>query len=468
MYKINIRPFLYILFSFIAIFSAEFSITKYALAVPSIFIFIILMFLYKKNWAIFHLPNDFTIKTILLFLIWCIFSFIINFLYNGANFLAGIISIVFTYTLSTILCFFIGLFITKILKEETIIKCFIFVLLFIIIFGILEFILSFINTDLICSILNITSGRQTSFIYKISSNFPKIQSFFQEPSHYAWFLICNIPIAIKLYFTKYKLFSNIYLNLIIKKILFPLIIISIILTQSPINLIFMVIVLILYKLFMGKMFLKQFIIMFFATSITVLLFYLIFQQIDLSNTYLYRIVLTIESLGDFKLFLSREQSLATRIVSYVNMWIIYTQNSIFGVGAGQLKYAFHNQLQFSPLNLTYELYAALLAPKATGTNPSIFFKVLTETGTVGIILFGMYLHNLNKNIKFLIKFSTSFYREYYKAINYLLIIYCFLMFYDSQITCSYFWLLFGTIYGIFLQKKKEVIYAKNINNSPNL
>lgn len=448
---INLKPFILLLCFIICLFCSGGSLAEYCLAIPSIIAVSFIFFIANPKENVSILINSIIklkeFRRLFYFFIWIIISAFVNVMFFKAHIPETILSITFTYLLAFISCFIIGFLLIYYFDTKIVIKLFVCALFAIMLFGLVEIILYKISIPLVGKVLFFTSGRATNLAYKYGL-IPRIQSLFQEPSHYGWFLICNLPLTIEISKCRYRIFSNKYTNLILKKSIFPLAILSLLFVKSAINIIFGIVIIALYHLFNLS---KKKLIKYFLVSVTIIFLSCIaLSFIDLSNTYLYRIIKTIQAFGDFDTFALVEPSLATRITSYVNMFIIAIKHFIIGTGPGQLKYVFQPQLIHSPLPLTIELqnYYKSLFPGSP--NPAIFFKVLVDTGFVGILIFISFISLIYKKIRHLSqKYSNDFIHSFNKGIFYLFITYCFLAFYDSQLTCHYFWLLFGAMSGFY-------------------
>ena len=181
--------------------------------------------------------------------------------------------------------------------------------------------------------------------------------------------------------------------------------ICIVLTKSPMIFIFISIFLFCYFykniIFAIKKFYLSIII--FSILFFTLAYYLI-PQIDFSNNYLYRIVNTLQSIAtfNFNMLIYMENSLATRIVSYVNTFILFLDKPFIGYGFDNvrfyiIKYFLNSPLPLTPENKTY-LNIALTSKLGMSFNRSLLSGLLSETGLIGTFLYFLFLY---KNIKYI-------------------------------------------------------------------
>ena len=389
-------------------------------------------------------------KWLLLFMSFAFIGSILNIFTGHISFFRFLISYIITYVFSFAIYYLLGLILPSIISSKKIIKIFIIPLFIILLFGCIEFILLSMHFYPFTYIHAFLTGKPAGYII-LKMGYPRIESLFLEPSIYAWFLCCIIPLTYSVFVSKIKLFKNKFLNIVFAKSILPMALISIILTQSPINLIFGISILFFTVCAFSKMAIEQlFKIVLFTLGI-IGLFIILLLNVDISESYLNRIAVTFSAITDFDKLIEVEASLATRIVSYVNMFIIYLHHPIFGTGCGSLTTEMYKQLPNSPLPLTWELLNLISQNKASNANPAIFFKIIVDTGTVGIICFSLFLYNIliKTNKKLLSYYANISY--FILGIKYTFITFVILMFYNSDIATHYFWALFGVISGLYLK-----------------
>ena len=229
---------------------------------------------------------------------------------------------------------------------------------------------------------------------------PRLDNLFEEPSFYARFLFLFLPMIYSYGNSKLKLYKSNILNLVIKKTIIPLTILSLILTLSPIFLIFTVIItLIYYRQNLSKLF-KKYIV---HSIVLTIIFILLINNIDVENTYLSRIFNVLTNVKSFEDFIIIEPSLATRLVSFINEFIVFTHYPLTGVGYENLRYYMQNQFLNSPVPLTPEntiwLKYAIQTKENMNFNKGFIYYFLAENGIIIFSIFGYFYYKLIKSIK---------------------------------------------------------------------
>ncbi len=344
----------------------------------------------------------------------------------------------------------------RFLEPQQFIKFYVFICLFILGLGLLEYIIKQINLDLANIITNIFNNKR---IILYSSNFTQLQinrikSIFDEPSNLAEFIYLNIPIIYSLSLSKFKIFSNIIINKLSKKLLLFLAFTNLILTKSPISLIFLIIISIFFffKLIVRKKssLLIFTLVAFFITILGTIVAFLTSDSsnFDIQETYLRRIIQTIPSLLSLDALIIVEPSLATRIINYANNLLVFKEHPLFGVGYGNMSRYILVQMETSPLPMTFELWNNLTLWIGNVAS-AIFYRVMAETGIIGYILlfiFNIKTYFLNKII---IKYSDGIIRDFSIGINaYLIIFMTIVTFYNSNLHNTHYWLIFGYVFAM--------------------
>ena len=387
------------------------------------------------------------------FVISIFISFFFNFLFGTISIPKFLISFSSGYLCHFILCFTLGILFAYKKDAKQIEKFFLICLILIIFAGLIEFLMYKFGLPGFKYINQLCSGREDCSNYKWSI-FPRIQSFFAEPSHYAWFLVCNIPLVFGLTMKNIHLFKYKFQNKISLKLLMPLLFLSLILTQSAINIIIGIVVYLFCCFIFSsnrnriKLFIRTIILGFIFIIITC---FLIQNNIPFIN----RILVTIPVVFSLKSLVFIEPSLATRIISYMHFVKVFLSHPLFGVAPGNVAPYFVKALQSSNVPLTMELHNLVFYAEKVNLNPSIFFKIIAENGIIGICLFLLFIKQLYKTSIKLKKIYSSEYKIFFRAISILILIYSCLMFYDSQLYNHYFWLLFGAMVGLYLKVYKE-------------
>lgn len=365
---------------------------------------------------------------------------IFNYLYYMLTLL--ILTFTCTYLLPSIIF-------PKYFSKQFFIK-FLFITYFILcIAGIIQYLSMILDITFINNIIKILTNIR--FLLNDNHQFSdtRLSGLFEEPGYFGAFLFLNFPIVYNLCCSKYKIFDNKYLNIIIKKSLIPLFWICLILTKSPIWLIFCLILTGIYFLKTIVTFILKHIVKFIIAIVLIcVLTFIFFTQLNLSETYLNRIYLTIKVLGNWELFVIIEPSLATRILSYFYTFKVFLSNFILGVGLGNTKYYTINQIFNTPIPITLELQKHITntifsGSNRLGLNGAFFFDVLADSGIIGCIVFYYFLFKSyiwNNKIKMK-----------YTGINYLLLdglsksvlAFILISFYDVNYMTLFVWFLLG-------------------------
>ncbi len=459
--KINLIPILYVLIIISLCFTEGIGIIILSIPITLLIIFI-LSLNSKKVLEILEKSFKYLkeVRWLLSFFIVALIGAFFNIMTHHIEFPRFLLSIIVTYILSFAVFYLIGLFLPFIFSNKKIVKLFIISLLIIMIAGFIEFIIFSLHIYSFEVFYKFITGRSNILCYKMGF-LPRIQSLFQEPSHYAWFLVCLMPLTMSI--SKSNKVIHINIQNIIIKMLFPIVFISLLLTRSPINLIISVGVYIFCLLALNKINIKKIIKIACLIFAMLLIISILLIKVELLyDSITSRIISGMMIFKNFDLLIHVESSFATRIISYVNMFIIYLHHPIFGTGCGSLATELYKQLPNSPLPLTGSLSALISQSHSTSANPSIFFKVLVDTGSLGFICFAMFIYNIYKKINKKFLFINGDIYNFLNGIKYTLLIFVCLSIYDSTIACHYFWCLFGVISGLYLKNVNK--FRKNLNN----
>lgn len=425
--------------------------------IPAILcMFFILAIFYNKqlvsNSLYFYKKTPF--KYLVIFFIWSIITIIFSIL-KGNFFIGGFI----TGTLGGLICSVMlpclfTLFITpKYINIKTFIKFLYFFSWFVFLLGILDFIIFYFNIPVLKEVITIFSNKRL-LMYDITDitrvfvgNFPRARSIFDEPSFLGYFIFVVSPIVYEWTLNEFRMFQNKYLNLLIKRTIIPFMWISLVLTQSPIFLIFNIAFSSFYFLIIKKGY-KKIVKHFLPISISLILISTIaiyfISKIDFSTTYLNRIILVVQNIKSFEDFIMVEPSLGTRIIVMINAIQMGLNNILFGVGYGNMSYLIANQLSQSTLPLTEELQRFVFFDK---TNPAstIFIKIFSETGILGVILFYSFLYSLYRKINILKNKLVCVDVSLTNGLQLFIITYFFSSFYDSNLNQPYIFIIIGVI-----------------------
>ena len=326
-----------------------------------------------------------------LFYLWSIFTVIVAMskgLFYFNSFLTGFIG---GLTFSVLLVFLTTYILLKenYIDLRNIIKFFALFYLFVFILGLINYVGSEFNIDVINNLLVLFNNKRAILSDK-GSDFiilgKRIQSVFDEPGAFGEYIYVQLPIIFAICCSKYKIFDNIFLNFSIKKFLIPLAFINLILTKSPMSLIltFLVAIIYFYK-FIIKYLKKYFFHIIIGVLIVLTIILVILSSINLKDTYLNRIIVSLPNLFHLKALIVVEPSLATRIINYIIMMQEGMKNFVFGIGYGTLATHFWVFLQNTTLPLTLELSKKAIACVGQPAS-AIFYRVFCETGLPGLIL----------------------------------------------------------------------------------
>ena len=378
-------------------------------------------------------------------------------------------SIILRFIPLIIIPFFLGYISNFYFNNKNIIKFYYFTIFFILALGIVDFcifsygnnILQNLYTNTIINSSILGSEHERAYVFGI----PRVQSVFAEPSYFSLYLCIHLPLIYEIANYKNKLFKNRIIEYCRKKISIILSWIMLISTMSPIYLVAGFVISILYilskKINSQKSFFITIIISLFFVSLSLFLL----NNTDLSSTFLGRIQNTIKSLNNFDIFIYAEPSLATRIVCYVNTFIVFLKHPILGVGFGNILVYLYHQFIYSPLPLTGELRGLLLRPDATGLNYSIFWLSLAEMGILGTTILYIIFYKIIKKIHRLLYNVNMYEYIFVNGMLWALLITVALSIYDSRITDTGMWSLIGILAGIQIPKKSKKNIYKFIKRS---
>lgn len=289
---------------------------------------------------------------------------------------------------------------------------------------------------------------------------PRLDNLYVEPSFYARFLSIFMPLTYVIGLTKQKLFENIFINKYIKKTIIPLTWLNLIMTQSPIYLIFCIIITFLYFYKNIIQFInKNFIL--FITTITIVIssFILLIQKIIRQESYITRIVDFIINVRNIDTLAIIDASLYTRIVAFVNTMCVFLVHPFTGVGLGNLEQVMLDQFLKSPIPITGELYRN--ANYAIMTKASIMYidgyiYCLLASHGIFIASLALYFHyKLIKDLNDIYKKSMdAFYIDVSKALKWILVALFINFFYQFQLPQRELWFVYAfTIVFIYGAKK---------------
>lgn len=454
-YSIKIFILLSMLFLFLPSFylpNTNIPVYDIVIALPLVLFFFLLPRDFISNLC--RLSRYTHFKILLFFILWVFFVGILSVIlgrYYISHFLYATLLLFFYNNFSWYI--FPSLIFPKFFSLRFLIK-FLFLGIYIIcIYGLLVYLFNVLGLDILNYIQNIINNRREEIVTL------RVLSVFEEPSAMGGFICVNLSMLYKLMFSKYKIFKNKYLNIVIKKTYLPVLILTIIFIQSPIWLpIFGIITFIhFYKVIYD--FIKKNIVIFLTTLFlfwSILSMSLIqISQVDISQTFLNRIVVVSKTLTNWDMFIISEGSLANRILSYYLRLKVWQEHPITGIGYKNTEYNLHKAVNNSNLTLTKETNLRIAdSYNRKGyilINASILTMLLSDTGIIGALLYFLFvilnIKTVNKILK-LIKLRNDKKNNYIDYIfmegirnSYITIIG--LSIYSININNIYLWFLYG-------------------------
>lgn len=412
-------------------------------------------FLYKKT------PYKYFIWFTLFSVITIIFS-----IFNGTFYFGGLItSAIGGLLCSVILPFIFASFLfSKILSTKFLIKFLYVFCWFVFVFALFEFLVYSFDIDFLKEIVSIFTNKRSIFAgtdltYRVSvNNIVRVKSIFEEPSYLGYFILLLSPIIYQIHNNVQSVFNNRITNLIIKKTIIPFMWISLILTQSPIFLLFNIIFTVYYLLkfnYLFKFIQKHLltIIIFITAIMPILIIYIDVNSIKFEQTYLYRIYLVLQNFNNFDDFVIQEQSLATRIIVFICGIQLFISTYGLGVGYGNLSYIIPNVILNSKLPLTTELQK-LYFESNTHLTSTIFTKILTETGIIGFVIFYYFIYKTYSLINMMSVQMSSNLKFILTGFKLFVMLYILTSIYDSNLNQAWCWVIWGIIYSFIIKAKR--------------
>lgn len=320
--------------------------------------------------------------------------------------------------------------------------------------GLIEFFANLYNIQFIRILIEILRI-PNEYTFALHSGVTRCRSIFQEPSFFAYYILTISPIIYELTLSKYKIFYNKYFNNIVKKTIIPLMWLCLISTQSPIFLIFNIIFSLLYFIIIKKGYIKiwkNFHSYLFISTIILIITIPTIINLDLSSTYINRVLIVISNIQSFSSLIYLEPSLSTRIIIFINGFEMGLKHIIFGIGYGNMSYMIAQKLSTSAVPLTQELIMFVIKNK---TNPasSIFIKLFSETGIIGVVIFYSFLYRCIKKLNLVKEKYFGLIRNFINGLVLFIIVYTCSTIYDSNLNMTYIYILFGLVLNFIIQKR---------------
>lgn len=409
-------------------------------------------------------------RVLIFFILWVIFVgllFVVLGKYPFYHFLYATFLLLIYTNLSWYL--FPALIIPNIFSLRFFIK-FLFLGIYIIcIYGLLVYLFNIMGINLLNYIQDIINNRREEIVSL------RVLSVFEEPSAMGGFLCANLPLLYTLILSKYKVFKNNFLNIFIKRTYIPILIITIIFIQSPIWLIFFSIVTLIYfSKEIIKTIKRRFVPIFIFVIIILGIFTVQlnkFESIDISQTFLQRIVNVTQTMTDWDALVIADGSFANRLFSYATRVKLFMKYPLTGVGYKNAEYNIYGILNNTKIRITKEMSGAILNSNTRNgyvqINGSILWILLSDTGLIGTILFYMFLILSIKKIDKCISITINgIEKDFMKSVRNSYIAVICLSFYSININIIYWWFLYG-LTNVFVLKlinnrNKEKMIEKRI------
>lgn len=326
------------------------------------------------------------------------------------------------------------------------------------IWGILTYLGNLLQIKFLQILENFFSNRQLLLRGSLFT-LARSRSFLFEPGFYAYFLSLNLPLFFYLNKSKYKIFHNSYLNLIIKKTILPLAILNLILTFSPIGWVFGICITLFcnYKNILNFLTNKKKLIKILLLVSIINIFIFTFYKNLAENVAVKRIFTVVaNSAKDIEYLTIVEPSLYTRIVSYTNAFCLFLQHPLLGVGLDQSKFTIISQFEHSPIILSKENRFCLEKANTSGKmiyNRNILCDLLCETGIIGCLLFYLFLFKSFCLLNKIQRYYLGFDRDFINVVKNILLIMLFLSFYEvSVVHIPYHFFIFALSNILVLKK----------------
>ena len=284
-------------------------------------------------------------------------------------------------------------------KTRSLIRLFYYGILIIYIVAVIQYLSYILNITFIQNIINfITNERQTLYqffgSYETYQKNLRVFSLFREPSVASEFIFITMPFIINLSKLHVKLFKHKILDKTIK-ILMPVLMFAVLfLAKSPI---FIILCLIEFFILIAKKyfnFIKQhlvsLLVIFLALISIMIYFFLTPENIEalVPEFVLKRIKVTIDCFGNYDLLAWKEASLATRIYSYMNQFLIFMHFPLIGAGLYNSEAYVATHIINNPLPMTEEnMYQTFINAGFTGINRCLAYELLSDLGIIGAICY---------------------------------------------------------------------------------
>lgn len=379
-------------------FSSEAAIIFF---IPALFLIIAYTIITKKIY--FPIRNELYL-IVLLFLVWCLFSFIFNFydidsyFFKQTKGVNRFIRQFFSLILSVILFFQIYWFV---LKEKTLTeifyiirKIFTYSLVIATIYGFVEILISFFGFSILTPIIDLLS--YLPFLEPKLHVEGRISSFTYEPPFLAIYLI-----TIAGWMFSYIITDNGYKKYIPSIIILVLTFFSGSRTALVVIAIQFLVFLFIIAFYFNK---KRQVFTFLKYSIVFL-----FLAVSVSGPKLLDVfkdkIESLDFIGNLKSSPSNKSRLG---IQYTSL-LIFSENPILGVGFGQQAYEARGRYPYwSTLNnYEFKIFYKNNKEKSFPPGYNMYTRILAELGIIGFLIFGFLQFRMLKEAKRLIKFTNE-------------------------------------------------------------
>ena len=385
---------------FIFLSDCRLIIGKQAIFIGGIFVCvsILLLFINKQGFLLKKIKQLYIktpLKYLILFVTWIFIGIILN-VHSFGNIFRCIYRAFLIYGFIVLpISIFTILIIPKYISFNKLFKWFIFLYEFILVYGIFNYIGRIYNITVIQKIHNIICSR--AYFYSLrgeqgllnATTLDRATSIFFEPSWLGFCIFIFLPLIFCLCTSKIKIYKNNFNDKMFKVLLIVLSYINLFLSKTPIYIIVSLIYTIVYfRKIIFKYLLHIVIITSISFSLSNILSYNILSfQNNMSSAgskVIYRIQKVLEA-KDIDSLILKDQSLGTRLCTFINGMIATKEHPIIGVGYENTTTTLYNQFKNSPIPLTFELNVLLPIADNIGII-SIFWGTLLQTGIIGILL----------------------------------------------------------------------------------
>ena len=372
------------------------------------------------------------------------------------NYRAGINAFVYIIQLSILYilpCYLLsaGIISTK-LPIKKFLKIYFVALFSIFVFGLFEFIFGKILHIEPVNIIQQFLANERYFLGDFREMYAhRLCSVFAEPGWLGGFLFLNFPIIYKCCLSKYKIFDNKLYNFIIKKTLIVLAWLNLLLTLSPIWLIFCTLeTIFIFKNKIIKFIFSKKIIVYlsilFVFSVLIGAF-ILSSDTSVKIAQIVRIIDTLTSMISFENFLIVEPSLGSRIVSYITLWHIFKEHLLIGIGLNNAPYYAAEIISKYSIPMTTENFLHYQQALKTGKmsiNGSALYDLLAQTGLIGTTLYYIFIYKTKNFVNKIGKnFQPSIIKDFSIGLSLSMFLYPLMTLYDTLITVPYNWFLMG-------------------------